>query len=45
MLGTACVGEGVFFVSSGGDVTDEVIMEYIWTQDMEKPDDDFRLEG
>jgi len=34
-----------FFVSSSGNVTDEVIMEYIRTQDMEKPDDDFRLEG
>jgi len=30
-----------FFVASSGNVTDDVIMEYIRTQDMEKGDDDF----
>ena len=32
-----------FFVASSGNVTDEVIMEYIRTQEMPK-DDDFRVE-
>ena len=32
-----------FFVASSGNVTDEVIMEYIRTQDVEKGDDDFRV--
>ena len=32
-----------FFVASSGNVTDEVIMEYIKTQDLSKPDDDFRV--
>ena len=31
------------FVASSGNVTDDVIMEYIRTQDMEKGDDDFRV--
>jgi hypothetical protein len=30
-------------VASSANVTDEVIMEYIRTQDMEKGDDDFRV--
>ncbi len=34
-----------FFVATSGNVTDEVIMKYIETQDLEKPDDDFRVEG
>jgi putative transposase len=33
-----------FFVASSGNVTDEMIMEYIRTQDVEKDDDDFRVE-
>lgn len=34
-----------FFVASSGNVTDEVIMEYIRTQDLQKEDDDFRVES
>jgi hypothetical protein len=41
MLGSAPVGEGLF-VASSGRVTDEVIMEYIRTQEMRKDDDDFQ---
>jgi putative transposase len=33
-----------FFVASSGNVTDEVIMEYIRTQDLAKDDDDFKVE-
>ena len=33
-----------FFVASSGNVTDEVIMEYIRTQEMTKDDDDFKVE-
>ncbi len=33
-----------FFVASSGNVTDEVIMEYIRTQEMTKEDDDFRVD-
>jgi putative transposase len=33
-----------FFVASSGNVTDEVIMEYIRTQEQAKGDDDFRVE-
>ena len=32
-----------FFVASSGNVTDEVIMEYIRTQEMRKDDDEFRV--
>ena len=32
-----------FFVASSGNVTDEVIIEYIQTQDVEKDDGDFRI--
>ena len=32
-----------FFVASSGNVTDEVIMEYVRTQDMPRDDDDFRV--
>ena len=32
-----------FFVASSGNVTDEVIRQYIETQDIEKQDDDFRV--
>ena len=34
-----------FFVASSGNVTDEVIMEYIRTQDVTRDDGDFRVEG
>ncbi len=34
-----------YFVASSGNVTDEVIMEYIKNQDIEKGDDDFRING
>ena len=48
-LRQACWGRHVWarglLVSSSGNVTDEVITEYIRTQDMQEPDDDFRLEG
>ena len=43
MLGPAPLGEGLF-VASSGNVTDEVIMEYIRTQEEAKADDDFRVE-
>lgn len=33
-----------FFVASSGNVTDEVIKEYIRTQDAAKEDDDFRVD-
>lgn len=33
-----------FFVASSGNVTDEVIMEYIRTQELTKDDDDFRVD-
>ena len=33
-----------FFVASSGNVTDEVIMEYIRTQERAKGDDEFRVE-
>src|SRR3954467_3837537 len=33
-----------FFVASSGNVTDEVIMEYIRTQEMAKGDDEFRVD-
>ena len=33
-----------FFVASSGNVTDEVIMEYIRTQEMAKEDEDFRVD-
>jgi putative transposase len=33
-----------FIVASSGNVTDEVIMEYIRTQDQRKTDDDFRVD-
>ena len=32
-----------FFVASNGNVTDDVIMKYIETQELEKPDDEFRV--
>jgi putative transposase len=34
-----------FFMASSGDVTDEVIMESIRTQDVTRDDGDFRVEG
>ena len=32
-----------FFVASNGNVTDDVIMKYNETQELEKPDDEFRV--
>lgn len=32
-----------YFVASSGNVTDEVIMEYIRTQEESKADDDFQV--
>ncbi|MHB8336519.1 MAG: IS200/IS605 family transposase, partial [Ignavibacteriaceae bacterium] len=32
-----------YFVASSGNVTDEVIMQYIENQDVEKEDEDFRI--
>ena len=32
-----------FFAASSGNVTDEVILEYIRTQDVEKEDEDFKI--
>ena len=47
-LNKACWGRHLwargFFVASSGNVTDEVIMEYIRTQEQAKGDDDFRVE-
>ena len=34
-----------YFVASSGNVTDEIIMEYIKTQDIEKDDGDFKIEN
>ena len=46
-LNKACCGRHLwargFFVASSGNVTDEVIMEYIRTQETTKDDDDFRV--
>lgn len=48
-LNKACWGGRLwargFFVASSGNVTDEVIMEYIRTQDTTREDGDFRVEG
>jgi putative transposase len=47
-LNKACWGRHLwareFFVASSGNVTDEVIMEYIRTQDVTKDDGDFRVD-
>ena len=32
-----------YFAASSGNVTDEVIMQYIATQDLEGPDGDFHI--
>jgi putative transposase len=32
-----------FFAASSGNVTDEVIMEYIRTQEIEKEDEEFKI--
>ena len=32
-----------YFAASSGNVTDELIMEYIATQDLQEKDDDFRI--
>lgn len=34
-----------FFVASSGNVTDEVIMEYINTQEVKKEDEDFKIDS
>ena len=34
-----------FFVASSGNVTDEIIMEYIRTQNVVKEDEDFKVES
>ncbi len=43
-----CLGRHLWargsFVASSGDVTDEVIMQYIRTQEQAKGDDDFRVD-
>ena len=43
----ACWGRHVwargFFVASSGNVTDEIIREYIEKQDLPKPDDNFKV--
>jgi putative transposase len=48
-LNKACWGRHLwargFFVASCGNVTDEVIMEYIRTQKVTKEDDDFRVDS
>ena len=47
-LNKACWGRHLwargFFVASSGDVTDEVIIEYIRTHETTKEDDDSRVE-
>ena len=32
-----------YFAASSGNVTDEVIMQYLESQDVEQKDDDFRI--
>ena len=44
LLGEASLGERVLRGDSG-NVTDEVIMEYIQTQELTKEDDDFRVDN
>ena len=48
-LNKACWGRHLwargFFVASSGNVTDEVIMQYIETQELTKEDDDFRVDN
>jgi putative transposase len=34
-----------YFAASSGNVTDEVIMEYIKNQDIERSEDDFKISG
>ena len=34
-----------YFVATSGNITDEVIMEYIKNQDLEKEDEDFTISG
>jgi putative transposase len=41
-LGRHLWGRG-YFVATSGNVTDEIIMEYIKNQDEEKTDDDFKI--
>jgi putative transposase len=47
-LNKACWGRHLWarglFVASSGNVTDEVIMDYIRTQELTKEDDDFRVD-
>ena len=42
--GRHVLGRG-YFVASSGNITDEVIMEYIENQDNEKKDEDFTITG
>ncbi len=48
-LNKACWGRHLwargFFVASSGNVTDEVIIEYIRTQELTKDDDDFKVDN
>ena len=37
------VWAGGYFVASSGNVTDEVIIQYIENQDVEKEDEDFKI--
>ena len=39
----ACWGARGFFVASSGNVTDEIVREYIEKQDVLKPDDNFKV--
>jgi len=34
-----------YFVASSGNVTDEVVMKYIETQEVDQPDSEFKIEG
>jgi hypothetical protein len=35
----------VVWITDSGDVTDEVMMQYLESQDVEQKDDDFRITG
>jgi putative transposase len=37
------IGAAGYFATSSGNVTDEVIMQYLESQDVEQKDDDFRI--
>ena len=42
-FGVVICGREVYFVASSGNVTDEVILEYIKNQDKEGTDDNFQI--